>query len=144
MNGWEKVMDAREKMFESFNKLGATYILENRVPRVCRNYNDMAMSWHGREVRKSWVDGVEVSTMFLPVNHNFFREGPPVVFETMIFGGDEDGYQRRYTNWDEAVLGHREVLHVLKRKEWDRLYGDLLWYMTGLFIPRWFIKNVVL
>jgi len=138
--------DARELMFDKFNKASLTYILENRVPRVCRTYDDMAMSWYDgrRHVRSNYVEGVHLSTVFLPIDHKFFRDGPPVVFETMIFGGDEDGYQMRYTNWDAAVLGHREVLHELKRKEWDRLYGDLLWYMSGLFIPRWFINNVVL
>ncbi|KKN76361.1 hypothetical protein LCGC14_0370470 [marine sediment metagenome] len=30
-----------------------------------------------------------------------------LVFETMIFGGEDDGYQDRYSTWDEAVKGHR-------------------------------------
>lgn len=57
--------------------------------------------------------GAEVSTVFLRLNHNF-GEGPPLVFETMIFGGPLGGegrrYQNRYSTWDEAVSGHARAL----------------------------------
>lgn len=58
-----------------------------------------------RHVAKSKIgDDVEVSTVFLGLNHGF--GGPEKWFETMIFGGKLDGYQRRYETWDEAVAGH--------------------------------------
>lgn len=51
-------------------------------------------------------DKVYVSTIFLGLNHNF-GEGPPILFETMIFGFD-DGieYQWRYSSFDDAMVGH--------------------------------------
>ncbi len=36
--------------------------------------------------------------------------GPPVLFETMIFGGPEHGYQERYTSWTEAEEGHKRAV----------------------------------
>jgi len=49
---------------------------------------------------------VEVSTVFLGINHSFFGNAPPLWFETMIFGGHLDGYQERCTTWDQAVAQH--------------------------------------
>ena len=34
---------------------------------------------------------VFISTVFLGIDHNFNLEGPPLLFETMIFGGIKDG-----------------------------------------------------
>jgi hypothetical protein len=60
-------------------------------------------------VGKDFIKGVEVSTVFLAHNHNF-RGGPPLVFETMIFGGGLDHYQARYSTWEEAEKGHAEAV----------------------------------
>jgi len=46
-----------------------------------------------------------VSTIFLGLDHGY-DGGPPVLFETMIFGGPHDDYQKRYCTWDEAERGH--------------------------------------
>jgi hypothetical protein len=49
---------------------------------------------------------VAVSTVFLSADHNFSGEGPPVLFETMVFGGPLDQEQERYTTWAAATAGH--------------------------------------
>lgn len=49
---------------------------------------------------------VRVSTVFLGIDHNWFG-GPPLLFESMVFGGPLDQEMRRYSTWDEAVAGHR-------------------------------------
>ena len=59
-----------------------------------------------RVVAKTKNDKVRVSTVFLGVDHSFRDEGPPLLFETMIFCGEHDGYQERYETWDEAAIGH--------------------------------------
>ena len=46
-----------------------------------------------------------VSTVFLGLDHAF-DGGTPLLFETMIFGGEHDEYQERYATWDEAEAGH--------------------------------------
>jgi hypothetical protein len=71
--------------------------------------------------RVGWdkVGGYVVSTVFLGLDHQFGR-GPPLLFETMIFaddagkGGAED-YQRRYSTWDDAFLGHRAKVRELEQ-----------------------------
>jgi len=58
---------------------------------------------------KDVAPGAEVSTVFLGLDHAF-GDGPPVLFETMVFGGPLDGEQDRYCTWDEAVAGHAAML----------------------------------
>ena len=64
----------------------------------------------GRRVK---VADAEVSTVFLSLDHNW-RGGQPILFETMIFGGDFDGWQDRYHTWAEAAAGHRRVVAALR------------------------------
>ncbi len=56
---------------------------------------------------------IKVSTIFLPLDHGYNKEQPPVVFETMIFGGEHDQYQERYTNYAEAYLGHLKAVRLV-------------------------------
>lgn len=51
---------------------------------------------------------VWVSTVFLGIDHQY-GDGPPLVFETMVFGGPADQYQDRYSSYDDALLGHRRA-----------------------------------
>lgn len=52
-------------------------------------------------------DPVRVSTIFLGIDHNFLDTGPPLLFESMVFGGPLHHEQYRYSTWDEAEAGHR-------------------------------------
>lgn len=47
---------------------------------------------------------VKVSTVFLGLSYD------DNVFETMIFGGVHDNYQRRYATREEALNGHEEMV----------------------------------
>jgi hypothetical protein len=60
----------------------------------------------GRIVKQDTVLDDRVSTVFLGLDHNYYREGPPILWETMVFGGPHDGYQMRYSSKEEALLGH--------------------------------------
>lgn len=59
--------------------------------------------------------GVEVSTVFLGIDHRFTGKGPPLVFETMTFDdyGGSDSW--RWSTWAEAEAGHRRVVEGLRR-----------------------------
>ena len=35
-------------------------------------------------------ENVRVSTVFLGIDHNFLDDGPPILFETMVFGLKEE------------------------------------------------------
>lgn len=52
---------------------------------------------------------VKVSTVFLGTDHNYTNEGPPILFETMVFGGDMDDYQVRYSTHAQACKGHLRI-----------------------------------
>lgn len=74
--------------------------------------------WFGRADRHVAHDhlpsGVRVSTVFLGIDHNYCLAGPPLLFETMIFGGPHDDYQDRYPTREEAIVGHAKALELAK------------------------------
>lgn len=51
---------------------------------------------------------VLVSTVWLGSNHRF-GPGPPLIFETLVFGGDHDGDMDRYSTLPEAIEGHARI-----------------------------------
>lgn len=56
-----------------------------------------------------------VSTVWIGLNHNFSKHGPPLIFETMVFWestptGDDSDYQERYSTEADAVHGHGEAV----------------------------------
>lgn len=56
-----------------------------------------------------------VSTVFLGLDHQF-GQGPPLVFETMVFGGPCDGDQDRYSTWAEAEAGHQRIVERVRER----------------------------
>lgn len=69
-------------------------------------------------VAQTHIGDVMVSTVFLGIDHNWSFEGAPILFETMVFGGDKDldSYQERYSTYKEAMEGHLEAILAVKRK----------------------------
>ncbi len=65
-----------------------------------------------RQLAKTPVHEATVSTVFLGLDHNFGTNGPPLLWETMIFGGPHDGYQDRYSTRDEALTGHAKAVEL--------------------------------
>ena len=65
-----------------------------------------------RVVAKTRDGDVEVSTVFLGLDHNW-GGGAPILFETMIFGGEHDGWQDRYSTWQEAEHGHIAAVRLI-------------------------------
>jgi hypothetical protein len=47
--------------------------------------------------------------VFLGTDHSF-GDGPPLLWETMIFGGKHDEFQERYSNLADAKAGHKRAL----------------------------------
>lgn len=56
---------------------------------------------------------VEVSTIFLGLDHDFSFQGPPVLWETMVFGGEHDGEMNRYCTREEALKGHENMVRIV-------------------------------
>lgn len=69
-------------------------------------------------LKRTYFDGTDVyvSTVFL--GSCFVTNGSaPELFETMIFGGPKVSSSRyKYTDYDVAMLGHRELCEVIARE----------------------------
>lgn len=65
---------------------------------------------------------IEVSTVFLGLDHRFFGEGPPILFETMVFGGPLDQETRRYSSYDDAETGHRMMVAKARAASGQKVY----------------------
>lgn len=59
------------------------------------------------------TEKILVSTVFLGLDHSF-GDGPPVLWETMVFNGEHDQDQWRYTSQEEAIAGHSHAVQVAK------------------------------
>ncbi len=94
------------------------YILEGQKPVLC---NDLIKwtKWHETGdlvVATTQInDEVEISTIFLGFDHNL-SEGKPLLFETMIFGGNLDQKQDRYSTWEQAEQGHKHLVEKAKAR----------------------------
>jgi hypothetical protein len=92
------------------------YILLDKtpVPEPSLSRWGMWMEIADRRVALSKFGDVEVSTVFLGIDHNFWDVGPPLLFETMIFGGPLDQEQWRYSTWEEAEAGHQAACALIE------------------------------
>lgn len=97
------------------------YILDGKTPVQVAGVNEwIDNSNENRNVKKDTFGKVLVSTVFLGMDHSY-GEGPPLLFETMIFGGKHNDYQTRCSTWDEAVIQHEEACKLVKNKfSWIR------------------------
>lgn len=111
--------------------MGLFYILDddNNVVEVStKSYDPTALTWglwFEKNMDKKRValtktsGGHRVSTVFIGLNlEPWGDDGIPLVFETMVFTDEsfDEVYVRRYATWDEAVLGHKEVVN-----KWEQI-----------------------
>jgi len=65
-----------------------------------------------RLVKQTRVGPLDVSTVFIGLDHNFLQHSDrPLVFETMVFGAHQknemdESFCERYSTWEEAEAGH--------------------------------------
>jgi len=100
------------------------YILKGREP-VAVSLEEWMRWWPDADrvvARTRLASGVTVSTVFLALDPNFHGDGPPLLFETMVFDAPsdpsrpfgEDRLCRRYPTWADAEIGHMEVCEMLE------------------------------
>lgn len=63
-----------------------------------------------RKLAHDEVGSARISTVFLGIDRNMGGAGPPVLYETMVFGGDLDQEEERYCTRDEALKGHADMV----------------------------------
>ncbi len=67
-----------------------------------------------RAVGRDIVGDSTVSTVFAGIDMSFEQNGAPWLYETMVFGGDNDGWGVRYSSRKEAEEGHERAVELLK------------------------------
>lgn len=87
---------------------GRTVVGVDSVEEWASNYED-----GHRRVANDVIGEIEISTVFLGLDHSF-GEGPPMWFETMIFGGPLNHEMQRYSTYDEAEAGHIVMVKRVK------------------------------
>lgn len=98
----------------STTKRPRQYILDkNGNPEPC----DDILKWGNsmdasRIVKRTQVGSILISTVFLGLDHQF-GDGPPLLWETMIFGGEHDQYQERYSSKEKALEGHIKAVKIV-------------------------------
>jgi hypothetical protein len=97
------------------------YILDGHTPVPCEDIHEWVRWFEAadRHVANDYlVDNqarqIHISTVFLGMDHAW-GVGPPLLFETMIFGGEEDQYQERFHTWDEAASRHVVLVDLISR-----------------------------
>lgn len=98
-------------------KTSGKYILDgNGNPVPCDDLIEWGrwMEKADRNVKCDVINGVRVSTVFLGLDHGYACP-MPLLYETMIFGGEHDQYQERYTTKAEAIEGHERALKLVQK-----------------------------
>lgn len=118
-------------MDDPFRAIGLYKLTEDHeVVRVEYPY-DLEEVWapERRRVGLTRVGRYEVSTVFLPINHQW-TSGPPHFFETMVFdteGGDEnlmlDQYMERCSTYVQALEQHARVCGYVALKQAKVIHG---------------------
>ncbi len=72
-----------------------------------------------RRIAETLIEGstdVRISTVFLTIDHSW-SGGPPILFETMVFGGPEeiDRWQERYSTLEDARAGHERAVAMVRK-----------------------------
>lgn len=81
-----------------------------------------------RRVAEDKFDGIRVSTVFRGLDHNHLGQGPPLLYETIIFGPEKhyneiiqrelEEYHEmwRYTTRTKALAGHKNAVEVARSR----------------------------
>lgn len=103
------------------------YILEDRKvrPASMSEWSEMFNRTFDRRVGYDEIGEVHVSTVFMGLDQKAhqgcmergdhqFGDGDPLLFETMIFGGEHDDYQVRTSTWEKAERAHQDAIALVK------------------------------
>lgn len=103
---------------------GLYYVIDgDGIPRLAQSMQEYYEFMAEPERRRILFDVIQtdegevhVSTVFLTLDHDFYGnrandpDYKPLIFETMIFEGKHDQYQRRYRTPRDARAGHQACI----------------------------------
>lgn len=91
-------------------KWGAWFEKGNRTVKKTRLEVSMT---NGLTKKDKKLGFVEISTVFLGIDHAF-DGGEPLLFETMVFGGEMDQEMDRCGTWEAAEKMHEAMCYKVK------------------------------
>ncbi|MNF56551.1 hypothetical protein D3C84_380410 [compost metagenome] len=122
------------------------YVLDGKTP-VQATLLEWAAFYQtaDRHVGNTKIGRIWISTVFLGIDHGYDPRQPPVLFETMVFGGGElHETMIRYATWAEAEAGHNDMVEVvqamvdrLQRYEALRMHDRYLRFPKPKRAPAW-------
>lgn len=77
--------------------------------------DDIMFTSNDPHIAETWVGDVHISTIELPSIYGSLGKK----FETMIFGGEHDGYTQRYHNKKQAIQGHLFAVGLVNARRND-------------------------
>ena len=105
-------VDRYQPVTDYYDRNGAPMSLEDWVSTFAGPPEEMLEK---KRIRYTEIPetGVCVSTVWLGLDHQF-GDGPPLIFETMVFGlPDEMEIMERYSTEEQAIEGHWQVVQSL-------------------------------
>lgn len=70
-----------------------------------------------RQVARTVIGDVAVSTVWLGLNQNMDLKGIPLIFATMVYGGPLTNATWRYATELEALAGHEDIVALVRAQE---------------------------
>lgn len=100
------------------------YILDKNNRAVKAELLEWAQWLETADRRVAWhkYEDIIVSTVFLGLDHSFNDEGPPLIFETMVF---PDTTTERYSTYEQAVAGHEAMCERVWGSDWRTKANEL-------------------
>lgn len=98
------------------------YILKDGKPVMEPDIMKWAKWFETRDriVEQTKIGSVKISTVFLGLDHNYSDSGPPVLWETMVFGGKLDSVMNRCSgSKEQAETMHQEMVRRVELEEKD-------------------------
>lgn len=117
-----------KELDDALDKAGAPcvkymFVLDGKEVVPCKKLSDwgsLITNPKARIVAVTETDEYKVSTVFVGMQgFESDEEGRPCVFETMIFGGDHDGYCGRHSTWEKAEEGHEVAVKLAQYGKLD-------------------------
>jgi hypothetical protein len=124
---WYETADRRVAWTELQNPEPFYSIDKRRAKADAERAKQLGMSHYPVEDIRLYTRKITVSTVFLGLDHAS-GDGPPLLFETMVFNGPLHNDMDRYSNWTEAEMGHdamvSRIAQALREQEITRARID--------------------
>lgn len=95
-------------MAVGYYSMSAEGVLSPCTPEIAER---LMLDEESRVVASTTLDGIFVSTAFLPICLKF-EDGSPQTFETVVVRGHKSLVVKRYSDLADALSGHDEVVRV--------------------------------